>query len=150
MVQNDEIKKILNSDSIGIVIPAFNEGSNLKILIPHILKVLKSIDKLSRILIVNDGSTDETTLVVKNIISTTDSLEVLNLRRNSGKSIALQLGISKLLAMGGVTKIIMMDADGQDNPAEIVNLLRHLDENGGLVTGARIIRNDNFMKRITS
>jgi glycosyltransferase involved in cell wall biosynthesis len=145
----NEPDKQSKNNFVGVAIPAFNEAPNLEILIPRILKVIKSIDPLGRILVVDDGSTDETNLILKNLISNNKSLQVLKLPINRGKATALQLGFSQLLAEG-VSKIVMMDADGQDDPEELPQLLRHLDEKGGLVTGARLIRRDRFIKRWTS
>jgi glycosyltransferase involved in cell wall biosynthesis len=134
---------------IGVVVPAFNEAPNLVVLIPHVINVLESSDLKARILIVDDGSTDDTNTVLKNLMSHNKMIEVLMLRTNRGKSTALHLGFSQLCE-AGVSRIVMMDADGQDDPEELVKLLKYLDEKGGLVTGARIIRKDRFVKRWTS
>ncbi len=134
---------------IGIVIPAFNEAQNLEVLIPHVINVLESSESRALVLVVDDGSTDDTHLVVKNLTSDNEAIELLRLPTNGGKAAALQLGFSQLCA-AGASKIVMMDADGQDDPEELIKLLRHLDEKGGLVTGARIIRKDRFIKRWTS
>jgi glycosyltransferase involved in cell wall biosynthesis len=132
-----------------VVVPAFNEAPNLEVLIPHLINVLESIDSQARIIVVDDGSTDDTNLVLKKIMSNNKTIEVLRLSTNRGKAKALQLGFSQLCEEGA-TKIVMMDADGQDDPKELIKLLKYLDEKGGLVTGARIIRKDRFIKRWTS
>jgi glycosyltransferase involved in cell wall biosynthesis len=139
----------IKDNFIGVVVPAFNEAPNLVVLIPHIIKVLESGDLQARILVVDDGSTDDTNLVVKNLMSDSKTVEVLTLPTNRGKAAALQLGFFQLCRTGA-SKIVMMDADGQDDPEELIKLLRYLDEKGGLVTGARIIRKDRFIKRWTS
>jgi glycosyltransferase involved in cell wall biosynthesis len=133
----------------GVVIPAFNEAPNLEVLIPHLINVLESIDSQARIIVVDDGSRDDTNLVLKKIMSKNKTIEVLRLPTNRGKAKALQLGFSQL-CKEGASKIVMMDADGQDDPKELIKLLKYLDEKGGLVTGARIIRKDRFIKRWTS
>jgi glycosyltransferase involved in cell wall biosynthesis len=134
---------------IGVIVPAFNEAPNLVVLIPHVINVLESSDLKARILIVDDGSTDDTNTVLKNLMSHNKMIEVLTLRTNRGKATALNLGFSQLCE-AGVSRIVMMDADGQDDPEELIKLLKYLDEKGGLVTGARIIRKDRFVKRWTS
>ena len=139
----------VNGNFIGVVVPAFNEARNLEVLIPHIVTVFESNDLLARILVVDDGSTDHTNLVLKNLMSNNETIEFLMLQTNRGKATALQLGFSQLCE-AGVSKIVMMDGDGQDDPGELIKLLRHLDEKGGLVTGSRIIRKDRFIKRWTS
>ena len=136
-------------DFIGVAVPAFNESPNLAILIPQIIKVLKSSNLVAKVLVIDDGSTDDTGLVLKNLMSHNEEIEVLRLPTNRGKATALQFGFSQLCA-AGASKIVMMDADGQDDPQELVKLLRYLDEKGGLVTGARTIRKDGFIKRWTS
>jgi glycosyltransferase involved in cell wall biosynthesis len=138
-----------NNNLIGVVVPAFNEASNLEVVVPRITKVIQSMGSRGRIIVVDDGSTDETDCILKNMEGNNKSLTVLKLRVNKGKATALQLGFSHLL-MQGATKIVMMDADGQDDPEELIELLRHLDEKGGLVTGARYLRQDRFIKRWTS
>ena len=139
----------IKDNFIGVVVPAFNEAPNLVVLIPHIIEALESGDLQARILVVDDGSTDDTNLVMKNLMSDSKTVEVLTLPTNRGKAAALQLGFFHL-CIAGASKIVMMDADGQDDPEELTKLLRYLDEKGGLVTGARIIRKDRFIKRWTS
>ena len=73
-------------------------------------------------------------------------VRVVRLRRNFGKSTALQAGFDR--ARGDV--IVLMDADGQDQPEEIPKLLAALDGGLDLATGRRAQRNDRFIKRNTS
>lgn len=138
-----------NLDFIGVVIPAFNEATNLEQLLPKILKEINAIDSNSRIVVVDDGSTDETNVTMRDLKSRYSTLEILTSNSNKGKANALSLGFKYLLDLGA-SRIVMMDADGQDSPDELIHLLKQLDENGGLVTGARLIRRDRFIKRWTS
>ena len=66
-----------------------------------------------------------------------------------GKAAALRRGFRRALDEGAQT-IVMMDADGQDDPTELGRLLDRVREGAGLVTGARLVRNDRFVKRTTS
>jgi dolichol-phosphate mannosyltransferase len=70
----------------------------------------------------------------------------IRLRRNSGKSAALAVGLDHVEG----EHVVLMDADGQDDPAELPKMLAKLEEGYDLVTGRRAIRNDRFIKRNTS
>lgn len=132
-----------------IVVPAFNEAENLESVLPEIQSHLDHLGHTSTILVVDDGSTDSTRSVLTEIQKTIPSLNFVRLNRNSGKAVALKLGFDTALEMGA-TKIVMMDADGQDDPAELATLLSKMDDGFDLVTGARVSRQDRFVKRTTS
>jgi dolichol-phosphate mannosyltransferase len=95
--------------------------------------------------VVDDGSTDGTRTVIHGLRS--DTVRSIRLRRNSGKSAALAIGVEQVEG----EYLALMDADGQDDPAELPRLLDHLATAGiDLVTGRRSVRNDRFVKRTTS
>jgi glycosyltransferase involved in cell wall biosynthesis len=126
--------------------PAYNEHDNLVELIPETLAMLDSIDGTCEMLVVDDGSTDETSALMASIHD--PRLHHVRLRRNAGKSAALSAGLSKV--KGDI--VVLMDADGQDDPAEVPRLIKTLDERGlDLITGSRAgNRHDRFIKRNTS
>jgi glycosyltransferase involved in cell wall biosynthesis len=126
--------------------PAYNEHDNLVELIPETLAMLDSIDGTCEMLVVDDGSTDETSALMASIHD--PRLHHVRLRRNAGKSAALSAGLSKV--KGDI--VVLMDADGQDDPAEVPRLIKTLDERGlDLITGSRAgHRHDRFIKRNTS
>jgi len=99
-----------------------------------------------QILVVDDGSTDETMKVLRDLTPAIPQLRWLRLPRRSGKSNALQLAFSQI----STDLVLLMDADGQDDPNEIPCLLEHIDAGVDLVTGRRAARNDRAVKRITS
>ena len=137
---------------LWVVIPALNEDENLRDLLPRVLAEVSAVDTEGHVLVIDDGSTDETAAVVTELAAegvTGKNLELESFRNNHGKAHALQVGFRRALA-GGATRVIMMDADGQDDPAEIPRLLAKLEEGFDLVTGARLERNDRFVKRSTS
>jgi len=134
---------------ICVVIPAFNEAENLTEVIPEIMRNLEPVDPGGYVLVVDDGSTDDTRRVMADLRLAYPSLRHERLNRNSGKAVALQRGFDVALE-DGATVIIMMDADGQDDPAEIATLVQKLDSGFDLVTGSRINRQDRFIKRTTS
>lgn len=132
------------SKKISVVLPSYNERENLAVLVPEILKVLAELDRDYEVLVVDDGSTDGTRTFIRTF--GVPEVRCLRLRRNSGKSAAVGIGLSR--ADGDV--IVVMDADGQDDPREIPRLLEALDTSFDLVTGRRATRHDRFVKRHTS
>jgi glycosyltransferase involved in cell wall biosynthesis len=131
---------------VSVVLPAYNEAENLVELVPETVAALRDVGVTFEVIVVDDGSTDGTGDVVRQLAGR----EVIgvSLRRNAGKSAALDAGIAR--ARGEY--VVLMDADGQDDPRQIPRLLDALDADDGLdlVTGRRAVRNDRFVKRTTS
>ena len=132
-----------------IVIPAYNEAENLGQVIPEIVSYVSKIDTKFRIIIIDDGSTDDTASTITALAKKHPQIVGESMPRNLGKAAALKRGFALAEALGGQI-IIMMDADGQDDPAELETLIGKIDEGYDLVTGARYTRNDRFIKRTTS
>ena len=132
--------------AVSVLMPAYNEHDNLVELIPETLAMLDSIGGDCEMLIVDDGSTDDTATLMASIHD--PRLHYVRLRRNAGKSAALSAGLSKV--KGDI--VVLMDADGQDDPVEVPRLVKMLDERGlDLITGSRAgNRHDRFIKRNTS
>jgi glycosyltransferase involved in cell wall biosynthesis len=135
-----------NPTSISLVIPAFNEAENLLETIPHAAAVLEEMNVDYEVLVVDDGSTDNTRQVMRQLCAGNPHLRSIRLRRNAGKAAALTAGFD--LARYDI--LVMMDADGQDEPREIPRLIAKLNEGFDLVTGRRVMRQDRFLKRHTS
>lgn len=130
---------------MSVLLPAYNEAENLVELVPEIGKVLERAGIDHEIVVVDDGSTDDTPRVMAELRSPT--VRSIRLRRNGGKSAALAVGIEQIEG----DLLALMDADGQDDPEELPRMLAHLEQNGlDLVTGRRSVRNDRFVKRTTS
>lgn len=112
--------------SVSVVIPTLNEAENLKQLLPHLPLWIDEV------VIVDGRSTDDTVEVARNLIP--DVKIVLEQRK--GKGVALRSGFDA--AKGDI--IVMMDADGSMNPAEIGLFVRHLREGADFVKGSRFLQ----------
>ncbi len=114
-----------NNQTLSIVLPARNEAENLRILLPK----LRQAYGYAEILVIDDGSTDDTQAVCK-----ANRVRTIRHPFNMGNGAAVKTGARK--ATGDV--IVFMDADGQHDPADIPRLLEKIDEGYYLVVGARI------------
>lgn len=135
--------------SIWVIVPAFNEAENLDHLLPRIFAETTQLGSQVQVLVVDDGSTDSTSEVLGNLCVSYPRLQYQRVPRNRGKAAALRLGFQYALN-AGASVVVMMDADGQDDPAEVPRLVREIDSGFDLVTGARVTRRDRFIKRTTS
>jgi dolichol-phosphate mannosyltransferase len=130
---------------ISVVIPAFDEAESLPGLLARLVPELEALTTSAEVIVVDDGSRDGTAEAVRALAL--PGVHVERLRVNRGKSAALRTGLG--LAKGDV--IVLMDADGQDDPAELPRLVAALDDDElDLVTGRRAHRNDRAAKRVPS
>jgi glycosyltransferase involved in cell wall biosynthesis len=132
---------------LSVVIPVFNEDKSIRELSEWIEKVCKLSGLSFEILFIDDGSSDYSWDIIKEIASKKNSVKGIRFRRNYGKAAALHTGFSE--ADGDV--VITMDSDLQDSPDEIPELVRMIKEDGyDLVSGWKKKRYDSFVKRFTS
>ena len=131
---------------ISIVIPLFNEEESLHPLVNEIKKALNPINLNYEIIFVDDGSTDNSLRKLKEICGADKKFRYISFRKNYGKSAALQVGFKQVTG----DAVITMDADLQDDPKEIPNLLKKLDEGYDLCSGWKKKRHDPFIKKISS
>ena len=131
---------------ISVVVPLLNEERSLETLYEEIAATLDARDDPWEVVFVDDGSTDGSMAVLTRLAEHTTNVVVVHLRRNFGKAAALQAGF--LEARGEV--VVTIDADLQDDPAEIPALLAKLDEGFDLVSGWKTRRNDTIARRIFS
>lgn len=131
---------------VSVVMPAYNEADNLAELVPETVAALRDAGVTFELVVVDDGSTDGTAELMRQLEG--GPVTSVRLRRNLGKSAALSVGLSR--ASGEY--VVLMDADGQDDPRQIPKLLAALDGDDelDLVTGRRAVRHDRFVKRTTS
>jgi glycosyltransferase involved in cell wall biosynthesis len=131
---------------ISVVVPLLNEERSLETLYEEIAAALEPLDEPFEVVFVDDGSTDGSMDVLTRLNAETTNVVVVHLRRNFGKAAALQAGF--LEASGDV--VVTIDADLQDDPAEIPRLLAKLDEGFDLVSGWKEHRNDPLLRRVFS
>ncbi len=129
---------------LSIVIPVYNEGKNLPLLNEAIHQAMKTYSKDWEVVFVNDGSKDDSLKVLEEIaMADSARVRVVELRRNFGQTAALAAGIDH--AQG--TIIVMLDADMQNDPADIPMMLEKIDEGYDVVSGWRKDRKDTFINR---
>ena len=131
---------------VSVLVPLYNEEESLNPLVAEIKAALKKISIDYEIFFVDDGSTDESLNIIKELAKTDPKIRFISFRRNYGKSAALQVGFKAVTG----DAVITMDADLQDDPAEISNLLAKLDEGYDLVSGWKKVRHDPFVKKHSS
>ena len=130
---------------ISVVVPLYNEAESLPELAAWIERVMKEHGFTYEVLFINDGSTDNSWDVIKNLSEKNPALKGVSFRRNYGKSPALNTGFERV--QGDV--VITMDADLQDSPDEIPELYRMITEAGyDLVSGWKKKRYDPLSKTI--
>ncbi len=128
---------------LSVVIPIYNEEENLPILYEKLKKVLEEINKSYEIILVNDGSTDRSWKIIKELSLKDPHVVGVNFRKNFGQTAAMSAGFET--ARGEI--IITMDGDLQNDPEDIPKLLDVLDQGYDIVSGWRKDRKDAFISR---
>jgi glycosyltransferase involved in cell wall biosynthesis len=127
---------------LSIVIPLFNEEGNLRLLHQKLSATLTSLGQPYELIFVDDGSTDGSSQILRELFEQDDAVQVIHFRQNFGKTAALTAGFGH--SRGNI--IITLDADLQDDPAEIPALLAKFDEGYDLVAAWRHNRQDPVNK----
>lgn len=130
----------------SITVPVYNESENLETLTRKIEFVMNSIGKPWELILVDDGSSDDSFEKIRELKNSCPNLRGLKFSQNNGQTAAMAAGIKA--CRGQV--IITLDADLQNDPADIPLLLAKIDEGFEAAVGWRIKRNDNFIRRISS
>ena len=128
---------------ISVFLPVYNEEPNLRPLHAKMDQALEKLGRSAEIIYVDDGSSDGSLKVLRNLAELDNRVRVVALRRNYGQTAAMSAGIDA--ARGNV--LIPMDADLQNDPADIVRLLDKLDEGYEVVSGWRKNRQDKWITR---
>ena len=130
---------------ISIVIPVYNERENLTMLDEKISKSIKPLNKNYEVILVDDGSVDGSAELIRKLQDGNPHLRLIRFGRNYGQTAAFAAGFSK--ARGDI--IVTMDADLQNDPADIPLLLEKINEYD-VVCGWRYKRNDPWIKKLSS
>lgn len=128
---------------VSVIIPLLNEEKNIPILYDELTQTLRKTGLAYELIFVDDGSTDSSLLILENIQQNDYSIKIISLRKNFGQTAAMSAGFD----MAGGDIIIAMDADLQNDPADIPMLLAKINEGADLVTGWRHNRQDPFFSR---
>ena len=130
--------RTIQSPSLSCVVPAFNEARNLATVVPHILATLATLSDRIELIVVDDGSRDDTTQVMQALCATHPEVVYLKLSRNFGKEPALTAGIDA--TRGDV--VFLMDADGQHPVTLLPEMLQKWRLGSDVVYAVRKTRDD--------
>jgi glycosyltransferase involved in cell wall biosynthesis len=131
---------------ISVVIPLHNEERSIALLYDEVEAALEPLARDWEAVFVDDGSTDGSFAALTRLHEARENVSVVRLRRNFGKAAALATGFAQ--ARGET--VVTIDADLQDDPAEIPRLLLKLDEGFDLVSGWKTRRRDPLRRRVLS
>jgi len=130
---------------LSLVIPAKDEVESLPALLAELRAMLARFQAHAEIIVVDDGSTDGTSELLRRESLSDPRLRVVTLARSVGQSGALAAGFSRV--RGNV--VVTLDADLQNDPADVPRLIAAL-EGADVVSGVRRNRNDTWMRRVSS
>lgn len=130
--------------SVSIVVPGLNEAESLPILAAQIKEALPDTDY--ELIFVDDGSTDDSWNVIETLHAADPSVRGVRLRANFGKAMALTAGFERARA----DVVVMMDADLQDDPADLPRMLDEIAGGLDVVVGWKVERHDPLNRRLFS
>lgn len=131
------------SPKVSLVVPVYNEEENLPLLYRRVIESLDPLGIAWELLLVDDGSTDRSVEVARTLVADDPRVTVLELRRNFGQTAAMAAGFDE--ARGEF--IVTLDADLQNDPADIPRLLSQAANGYDIVSGWRKDRQDDFYSR---
>ena len=140
-----ESSKQTEEIEISVVVPIFNEEESIPILIPKLVEVLNDLNSLYEVILVDDGSSDGSLKILKEMVSRYPFLRILRFKENRGSSTVLVAGVRE--AQG--RKIVTIDSDLQNDPEDIPKLLEYLGRYD-MAAGWRHKREDPWLRRISS
>ena len=135
-----------DAPELSVVIPVHDEQDNVEPLYEALTSSLEELGRTYEVIVVDDGSTDDTYRRLARLASVDTRLRLVKLRRNYGQTAAMAAGFDH--ARGEV--IVPMDGDLQNDPDDIGRLLEKIDEGYDVVSGWRSDRRDGFMRRLPS
>lgn len=142
-MRSARMEKALSRPELSVVIPFYNEAENIEELYRRLTEVLRQVGRTYELIFVDDGSQDQTPVILERLFKQDSRLKIVRLRRNFGQTAALQAGFDA--ATGEI--VISMDGDLQHDPADIPAFLSKIDEGYDIVSGWRKHRVDNLLLR---
>ncbi len=136
-------RKKSRATRLSVVLPVYNEEKNIRFQYEEIIKALGPLGVSYEVLFIDDGSTDASASILKDIARKDRSVRLVVFRRNFGQTAAMAAGID----FAGGEIIIFMDSDLQNDPADIGNLLSKIEEGYDVVSGWRTRRQDKLISR---
>jgi dolichol-phosphate mannosyltransferase len=128
----------------SVVIPFFNEANGVEVFLQELAAALGRQPGDADVVLVDDGSTDETAMILERVASGHLGWRVVRQSRNQGQAAAMYRG----MRLAGAPVIVTLDGDGQNDPADIARVLARLAEsNADMVAGVRVQRNDSWLRR---
>lgn len=128
---------------LSIIVPVLNEAASLPQLAQGLRQEISQLGRTWEIIFINDGSTDQSEGILNELADRDERIRVIHFRRNFGQTAAMMAGFD--FAKGRV--LIPIDGDGQNDPADIGNMLTMLEHGYDVVSGWRKDRQDNFIRR---
>lgn len=142
-MDSKEREQTETAPELSLFLPVLDEEENLRPMHAKIASALDTLGKTAEVIYVDDGSTDGSLSILREIAAEDDRVRVISLRRNYGQTAAMSAGIDA--AKGEI--LIPMDADLQNDPADIARLLDKLNEGYDVVSGWRKNRQDKLISR---
>lgn len=140
------MNEALGTKSVSVVIPVYNEEENVKQVYKQTVKILLSLGFIYEIIFVDDGSQDNTEVILKELRVQDQNVKIIKFSKNHGQAQALLAGFQS--SVNNV--VVTMDGDLQNDPGDIALLLSKISEGFDFVTGWRCNRKDNFFRRAVS
>ncbi len=129
---------------LTIFFPVFNDRFTIPILVKKALKIAKKVARTFEIIIINDGSTDDSLFIIKNLQRKYPFIRVISHKKTQGYGSALRDGFSH------ATKdwIFYTDGDGQYDPSELTNLVEKVTTRIDVVNGYKLFRSDPWLRKL--
>lgn len=143
---SDDARPAPTPPRVSLVVPAFDEEESLPVLAREIREALEGAGVPYEVVFVDDGSSDRTLDVMLELAREDPAVRVLRLQPNQGQSAALAAGWRAARA----PVVVTLDADLQNDPADVPRLLAKLDEGFDVVSGVRVDRRDSWVRRVSS
>jgi hypothetical protein len=140
-----------SAGQIVVLIPIFNDWESLSRLLPRLDHSLAARALEARVLVVDDGSTGEPKEdLIQRPFAALKRIDVLRLRRNLGHQRAIAVGLAYVEDCLRAPAVVVMDGDGEDDPADVPRLLEHLEEDGGgrIIFADRTRRSESLVFRV--